>query len=203
MPWVFGLVLKWHDNSELSPFGDASVIPWSEQNFSAGSWTAEQKFSQRLVVKGKERNILTLSGRLKNVFQRKTTGSCSKRDACSFLHTHATGDREDNVEWSGDTQEILIQKQASSTVPKVEDTDWRKKLEQSKGQPCDWSWNFLVYGGQDEEYRRVIIDIIPCVVVTCLETVCIHDYRCLCRQADGKRKPQLEVKSRKYSRNSC
>ena len=28
MPWVFGLVLKWHDNSELSPLGDASVIPW-------------------------------------------------------------------------------------------------------------------------------------------------------------------------------
>ena len=31
-------------------------------------------------------------------FQRKTIGSCSRRDACSFLHTHATGDREDNVE---------------------------------------------------------------------------------------------------------
>ena len=28
----------------------------------------------------------------------KTIGSCSRRDACSFLHTHATGDREDNVE---------------------------------------------------------------------------------------------------------
>ena len=40
-------------------------------------------------------------------FQRKTIGSCSTRDACGFLHTHATGDREDNVEWSGDTQEIL------------------------------------------------------------------------------------------------
>ena len=25
MPWVFGLVLKWHDNSELSPLGHASV----------------------------------------------------------------------------------------------------------------------------------------------------------------------------------
>ena len=40
-------------------------------------------------------------------FQRKTIGSCSRRDACSFLHRHATGDREDNVGWSGDTQEIL------------------------------------------------------------------------------------------------
>ena len=40
-------------------------------------------------------------------FQRKTLGSCSRRDACSFLHRHATGDREDNVGWSGETQEIL------------------------------------------------------------------------------------------------
>ena len=30
--------------------------------------------------------------------------------------------------------------------------------------------NLLVYCGQDEKYRRVIIDIIPCVVVTSLET---------------------------------
>ena len=25
MPWVKGLVLKWHDNSDLSPLGDASA----------------------------------------------------------------------------------------------------------------------------------------------------------------------------------
>ena len=30
--------------------------------------------------------------------QRKTIGSCSRRGACSFVHKHATGDREDNVE---------------------------------------------------------------------------------------------------------
>ena len=28
MSWVSGLALKWHDNAELSPLGDASVIPW-------------------------------------------------------------------------------------------------------------------------------------------------------------------------------
>ena len=44
-----------------------------------------------------EQTILTLSGRLKNVFQRKTIGSCSTRDACSILRRHATGDREENV----------------------------------------------------------------------------------------------------------
>ena len=41
------------------------------------------------------------------ILQRETSGSCSRRDACSFLHRHAAGDREDNVEWSGDTREIL------------------------------------------------------------------------------------------------
>ena len=28
MHWVFGLVLMWHDHSELSPLRDGSVIPW-------------------------------------------------------------------------------------------------------------------------------------------------------------------------------
>ena len=51
-----------------------------------------------------------------------------------------------------------------------EETDWRKKIEQSKGQSCDWSWKFFVHSGQDEKYRRVIINITPCVVVTSLET---------------------------------
>ena len=41
------------------------------------------------------------------MFSAEDNWSCSKRDACSFLHAHATGDREDNVGWSGDTQEIL------------------------------------------------------------------------------------------------
>ena len=69
-------------------------------------------------------------------FQRKTIGSCSRRDAYSFVHTHATGDREDNVEWSGDTQEILTQSKHTLQYRK-----WRnrltEKLEQSKGQSCD------------------------------------------------------------------
>ena len=108
MPWVFGLVLKWHDNSELSPLGDASVIPWPEQNFSAGSWIAEQKFAPRLVIKGKRAKNSYTERKTEECFQWKTIGSCSRGDPCSFLHTHATGDREDNVEWSGNTQEILI-----------------------------------------------------------------------------------------------
>ena len=49
MPWVFGLVLKWHDDSESSPLGDASVTPWPNKiseldrefpsrSFRKGSW---------------------------------------------------------------------------------------------------------------------------------------------------------------------
>ena len=49
-------------------------------------------------------------------------------------------------------------------------TDWRGKVEQSKGQSCDGSWESLVYGCQDEKYRRATFDIIPCAVVTSLET---------------------------------
>ena len=36
--------------------------------------------------------------KIEECFQRKTIVSCSRRNACSFLHTHVTGDREDNVE---------------------------------------------------------------------------------------------------------
>ena len=39
-----------------------------------------------------------------------------------------------------------------------------------KASPATKAKKFLVYGGQDEKDRRVIIDIIPCVVVTSLET---------------------------------
>ena len=103
------------------------------------------------------RENLTPSRRLKNV-----------RDACSFLHTHATGDREDNVGWSGETQEILTWSKHTLQYRK-----WRQRL--------TWkAWTvqrpvlrrkFLVYGRQDEQDRRVIIDILPCVVVKSLETV--------------------------------
>ena len=56
-------------------------------------------------------------------FQRKTIGSCSRRDTCSFLHTHATGDREDNVGWSGETQEDLAWRKHPLQYRK-----WRNRL---------------------------------------------------------------------------
>ena len=72
--------------------------------------TAELKWSYDivfLIYEFTERKNSHTERKTEECFQRKTIGSCSRRDACSFLHTHGTGDREDNVEWSGDTQEIL------------------------------------------------------------------------------------------------
>ena len=50
-----------------------------------------------------------------------------------------------------------------------EETDWRKSLNSVKASATK-NWKFLVHCEQDEKYRRVIIDIILCVVVTSLET---------------------------------
>ena len=47
MPWAFGLVLKWHDNSELSPLGDASASFLTKRNLKVESWISEQKFPQK------------------------------------------------------------------------------------------------------------------------------------------------------------
>ena len=51
-------------------------------------------------------------------FQRKTIGSCSRGDTHSFLHTHATGDRETTWEEVEDVRRSRLE-QASSSVPKV------------------------------------------------------------------------------------
>ena len=177
MPWVFGLVLKWHDNSELSHLGDASAQFLTEQNFRAGSWISEPKFAQRLAIKGKGRKHSCTERKTEECFQR-SIGSCSRRDACSFLHMHATGDREDNVEWSADTQEIWPGASILFQCRK-----WRnrltKQLEQSKGQSCDWSWTFLVYGGQDEKRSSRNCRHHPVCRGYKSGNRCIRGYRCL------------------------
>ena len=72
--------------------------------------------------KGKGQNSFT-ERKTGECFQRKTIGSCSRRDTCSFLHTHATGDRDTTREEVGDARRSR-QEQASSSVPKVkEQTD--------------------------------------------------------------------------------
>ena len=84
----------------------------------------------------KGQNILTPSGRLKNVFSGRQIGSSSRRDTCSFLHSHATGDRETTWEENGRRKKISPWASILFST-ESEETDWRERLVQSKGQSCD------------------------------------------------------------------
>ena len=97
-------------------------------------------------------------------------GSCSRRDACSFLHRHATEDREDNAEWSEDTQETLTHSKHTLQCRKVKKRIDGKSLYSLKASPATNALKSLVHEGPGEEDRRVTIDIIPCVVVTRMKT---------------------------------
>ena len=212
MPWVFGLVLKWHDNSELSPLGDASVIPWPngisklsrsrslrkseesrariavDQEIEATSslkdlinpkpitgkdfsdyeeldlkMAAELKWCYDiayLIYEITERRAVT-SSRAKNSYTERKTEECFQRktiglvqeDACGFAHTHVAGDLEDNVEWSGETQEILTQSKHTPQYRKWRNrlteknwTVWRPVLRLKLQIPCLWRarWKTIV-----------------------------------------------------------
>ena len=71
------------------------------------------------------------------MFSAEDYGVLFKKNTCSFLHTHATGDRETTREEVGDARRSG-QEQAYCSVPKVKkQTDMHEKLEHSKGQSCD------------------------------------------------------------------
>ena len=59
--------------------------------------------------------------------------------------------------------------QAYSSVPKVKRQTDVKRFSLNAS-PATKAKKIQVYGGQDEKYRRVVLDIIPCVVPTSLET---------------------------------
>ena len=113
-------------------------------------------FAQRL-VKGKRQNSYTV---------RKTVGSCSRRDNSNFLHTRATGHRETMWKEVGDAKE----EQASSSVPKVKEQTDVKSSNSLEASPATRVKKSLVHGRQDVKDRRVVFDILPCVVITSLET---------------------------------
>ena len=90
-------------------------------------------------------------------FQWKANGSCSKGDSCSFLHSHASGNRETSAEGTKNTGEPSLKtavdnerkrkgkEQASSSVPKGKgqiDDKRSKSLEArpaTRAQiPCPW-----------------------------------------------------------------
>ena len=114
---------------------------------------------------------------------------------------HATGDREDNVEWSADTQEIWPGASILFST-ESEETDWRNSLNSLKATPATKAEHSLSMVGKMKKGRRVTADIIPCVVVTSLETDAFVAIVAYCRQADGKSNLSARSK-RRYSRNSC
>ena len=83
MPWVFGLVLKWHDNSELSLLGDASAKLLDPTKFQSWIVNFQVEVCAKACYEGKGRKTYT-KRKSGECFQRKTNASCSRRDACGF-----------------------------------------------------------------------------------------------------------------------
>ena len=109
------------------------------------------------------------SGRLKNVFSGRQLDLVPEETLVVFY----TRMPRETVRTTWDELEIRNKFSPRASIlfsTESEETDWREKLEQCEGQSCDWSLKSLVFSGQDEKDLRVIVDIIPCVVVTCLET---------------------------------
>ena len=65
-----------------------------------------------------------------------------------------------------DARKSHLEQAASSSAPKVKEQTDVKSSNSLKASPATRVKN----GGQDEKHRRLIIDIIPCVGVTGLET---------------------------------
>ena len=115
--WIWWWRQNWH--------GASIFLIWSTKLPSVEPW------------KDKRANIFFIEWKTEECFERKTLGSCSRRDACSFLiHTHATGDREDNVGWSGETQRRSHLERASSSVPKVNTQTDVERLNSPKASPA-------------------------------------------------------------------
>ena len=93
------------------------------------------------VTKGKGQNSY-VERKTGECFQRKTIGSCSRRDTRSFLHTHATGDRETMREEVGDARRSRLE-QASSSVPKVKEQTDVKSSNSPKASPATGAKNPL------------------------------------------------------------
>ena len=122
------------------------------------------------MTRQKGRKTLTPSGRLKNVFSGRQLGLVQEETLVVFY----TRMPRETVRTTWDEVERRKKFSPGASIlfsTESEETDWREKLEQSeKASPGTQSWKFLVYCGQDEKHRRAILDIIPYVVVTSLET---------------------------------
>ena len=114
MPWVLGLVLKARQFWDISPRRCICKNSLTKRNFRAGSWISEQKFTQRLVTKGKDQTSY-IDRKTGECFQLKTIGVGSNGDICNFLHTG----RRETIWWEvGDANKSRLE-QVSSSLPKV------------------------------------------------------------------------------------
>ena len=134
LPRVLGLVLKAWQFRVICPRRCICKKSFTKRSFRAGSWISEQKFTQKLVTKGKGLHSYT-DRKTGECFQRKTIGCCSRRDNCSFLHTHATGRRETMWQEVGDAKRSHLE-QVSSSVPKVKEPTDVKNSYSLKASPA-------------------------------------------------------------------
>ena len=108
-------------------------------------------------------------GRLENVFSGRLLYFVQKKTLAIFY----TRMPRDAVRQCGkeveDARESHLEK-ASSSVPKVKEQTYVKSSNSPQASPATKAENPLSIKGKMKKYRRVIIGIIPCVVVTSLET---------------------------------
>ena len=114
----------------------------------------------------------------KKVFSGRQLGLVQE-ETLVVLDTHATGDREDNVGWSGETQEKSHPEQEYSSVPKVKETDCRKSLNSQRPVlwlklkiPCLW-WARWKFSSCDYRHHPVCRDAFMAIVA--------HGYRLMVR----------------------
>ena len=141
MPRVLGLVLKAWQFRVVSPRRCiCKKIPWPNKISELDREIPSSSHRRGPWQKGKGHNSCT-ERKTGECFQRETIGSCSRRDDCSFLHTHATGRRETMWKKVGDAGKTHLE-QASSSVPKVkEQTDVKSSNSlkaRVKKKPCLW-----------------------------------------------------------------
>ena len=133
MPWVLGLVLK------ALQFRFISTRRCICNSLTKRNWELDREFPSTSLRKEEESRARASSrDRRKgqnSYTERKTVGSCSRRDACSFLHTHATGHRDDKAERSGRRKKISPRASILSST-ESERTDWRKSLDSLKASPA-------------------------------------------------------------------
>ena len=197
--WIWWWRQNWNDATmsiHTSKRGSESKSRKLERttDFSEGVWLLIWSTNLQGVEpwqKGKEQKFFTPNGRLENFFSGRQMDIVQEQTLVVFYTRMPRGTVRQRGKKMEDARKCR-QEQASSPVPKVKKQTDVNGLYSLKACPVTGAKKIFVYGWQDEKDRRVTIDIIPCVVVTSLETdafVAIVAY--------------FEVEKRRYSRSSC